>query len=438
MSGDFRAPADGQPYLLTNATVPAACLAEPAARTDDLCQVDLLIRDGRIDAVGPGLAAVSEPSLPRIELDHEMLWPAFVDMHTHLDKGQTWPRGPNPDGSFDGALNANLVDRQTHWTADDVRRRMDFNLRCAYGHGSRVVRTHIDSAAPQHRISWPVFAELRETWRGRIELQAASLIGIGKALDRDFLAELCAIIVEAGGILGAVTFAIPELDAALERLFDAAEAHGLELDLHVDESGNGADDGLRRIAEITLARGFKGRVVCGHCCSLARQGPGEAARTLDLVARAGIAVVSLPMCNMYLQDRSPGATPRWRGVTLLKEMAVRGIPVAIASDNVRDPFYAYGDLDMLEVFREAVRILQLDHPFADWPAAVTNTPAAIIGSDYDALIGPGRAADLVLFHARDWTELLARPQSDRVLLRAGQAITAELPDYRELDDLVRK
>jgi cytosine deaminase len=54
-------------------------------------------------------------------------------------------------------------------------------------------------------------------------------------------------------------------------------------------------------------------------------------------------------------------TPRWRGVTLVHEMKARGIPVAFASDNTRDPFYAYGDLDMVEVMREATRIAHLDH-----------------------------------------------------------------------------
>ena len=34
-----------------------------------------------------------------------------------------------------------------------------------------------------------------------------------------------------------------------------------------------------------------------------------------------------------------------------------GIPVAISSDNVRDQFYAYGDLDMLEVFTQASKLL---------------------------------------------------------------------------------
>lgn len=96
-----------------------------------------------------------------------------------------------------------------------------------------------------------------------------------------------------------------------------------------------------------------------------------------------------------------GRTPRWRGITLLHELrqvrvggaawqkrcslrrgdltpaalqlapqlpppswppslflpagplSQAGIPVAISSDNVRDQFYAYGDLDMLEVFTQA-------------------------------------------------------------------------------------
>ena len=51
-------------------------------------------------------------------------------------------------------------------------------------------------------------------------------------------------------------------------------------------------------------------------------------------------------------------------MTLLHELKERGIPVAVASDNTRDPFYAYGDMDMMEVFREAVRVLHLDHPIA--------------------------------------------------------------------------
>lgn len=51
-------------------------------------------------------------------------------------------------------------------------------------------------------------------------------------------------------------------------------------------------------------------------------------------------------------------------------------------------------------------------------------------------IGIGQSADLILFKARSFSELFARPQSDRVVLRQGQAIDTTLPDYAELDALL--
>ena len=159
---------------------------------------------------------------------------------------------------------------------------------------------------------------------------------------------------------------------------------------------------------------------------------------IDKVARAGLAVVSLPMCNMYLQDRQPDRTPRWRGVTLLHELKAAGVPVMVSSDNTRDPFYAYGDLDMVEVLREATRILQLDHGATDWTSAVTTTPAGVTRLDalHASSLRAGAAADMVLTRARSMTELLSRPQSDRTVLVAGRTIDTTLPDYAELDTIL--
>ena len=116
-------------------------------------------------------------------------------------------------------------------------------------------------------------------------------------------------------------------------------------------------------------------------------------------------------------------------------MAARGINVSFASDNTRDPFYAYGDLDMLEVLREATRIGHLDHSRQDWVNAVLANPARACGFPAPSL-AEGAPADLVIFRARSWTELFARPHADRIVLRAGQAIDRTLPDYAELDPLM--
>ena len=330
-----------------------------------------------------------------------------------------------------------MADRTANWSTGDVAARMDFALRCAYAHGTVAIRTHLDSRITQTKITWPVYAEMKDKWEGRIELDASPLFPIDLALDDDHMADVTAAIAAHGRTLGAVTYMHPELAAALERLFRLAMDRGWNLDFHVDESLDPGATSLRTIAETALRLRFEGRILCGHCCSLSILAPDEAAATMDLVAKAGIAVVSLPMCNLYLQDRGPASTPRRRGVTLLHELRSHGVAVALASDNTRDPFYAYGDLDPMEVFREAVRIAHLDHPVGSWPRAVTSTPADLLGSKNKGLIAVGAEADLISFPARTWTELLARPQADRVVLRNGRAISSALPDYRELDPLFR-
>ena len=93
---------------------------------------------------------------------------------------------------------------------------------------------------------------------------------------------------------------------------------------------------------------------------------------------------------------------------------------------------------MLEVFREGTRILHLDHPMADWLRAVTATPAALMGGKTEGRLRQGGPADLVLFAARSLDELLARPHSDRLVIRGGRALEAAPPDYRELDRLFDK
>lgn len=424
-------------YRLANARLHASLTPGFGAAfdRDGFALADIAVADGKISSIIAH--GRSKAPADAIDLAGRIVLPCFIDCHTHIDKGHIWPRKPNPDGTFMGALNATGADRAARWSAEDVARRMDFSLRSAYAHGTRALRTHLDSVAPQEEISWPVFETMRETWRGRIELQGACLLGIEGVRDRKWFDGLAKRVAAAKGVLGVVTYMVPDLEELLDHVFAQAIQHGLDLDFHADETDDVAAISLKKIAEAALWNGFEGNILVGHCCSLARQPDLDVLDTLDKVAKAGLAVVSLPMCNLYLQDRrGDHTTPRWRGVTLLHEMKARGIPVAVASDNTRDPFYAYGDLDMLEVYRMATRILHFDHPVADWPQAVAATPARVMRLDGFGTLAAGGDADFILFKGRSWTELLSRPESDRIVVRGGRAIDRQLPDYAELDELM--
>ena len=421
-------------FVLQSARVLAAHLPPGfgSADRDGFVDIDMLIDAGRIAVLAP-TGAADLGAAPRLPMAGRIALPLFVDSHTHLDKGHIWRRAPNPTGDFGGALATVMADREANWSAEDVARRMEFGLQSAYAHGTRAIRTHIDSVGPQIRISWPVVASARERWRGTVELQATPLFGVDFALDEGHMADIDAMVSAHGSnILGAVTYMIPALREALDRLFALAERRGWDLDFPVDESADPAARSLGIIADTAIARRFAGKILVGHCCSLARQEEAERQAVIDKVAKAGLSVVSLPMCNMFLQDRHSGRTPRWRGVTALHELRAAGVNVMIASDNTRDPFYAYGDLDMLEVWREGVRILHLDYPFASSAELVRSAPAKAMGIAGEGF-GVGAPADLILTQARDFTELLSRPQSDRTLIRAGAPVSATPPAYAMLD-----
>lgn len=439
-------------YWLTNAHVPAALLQEtilPQAASQDLVQVDLEIQAGLIQQILPA-GTRAEPSAratPVVDLNRRLVWSCFVDLHTHLDKGHIWPRTPNVDGTFNSALELNRADREQHWSEEEVYRRMEFGLKCSYAHGTQAIRTHIDSHGKQAAISWTVFKMLQQKWVDRITLQASALVPV------EYFAtpegeQLADRVAEEGGLMGGFVQMNDALDEQLDRVVAMAQERSLNLDLHTDETNDPGSVTLRHVAAAALRRDFRGQIVCGHCCSLSVQSLDEVLKTLALVKQARIGIVSLPMCNLYLQGRNPlepGSesspftvrTPRWRGVTLAHELKQSGIPIAFASDNCRDPFYAYGDHDGWEVFTQAVRIAQLDAPLGDWCRSVTTIPADLMGLPRAGRLGVGLPADLIVFKARNFNELLARSQFDRIVVRQGKPIDTALPDYAELDSLFR-
>lgn len=417
---------------LKNAHIPNCLLVSPDFRPqtrENLSLCDLKIERGIIQEIIPASGQNSG-----IDLKKRIVLPCFVDVHTHLDKGHIWQRNPNPDGTFDSALTTVQKD-SINWSPEDIYTRMEFGLKCSYAHGTSALRTHIDSFGKQADISLEIWQDLKHKWHDKIYLQAVSLVSLDYFQTPEGIA-LADKIAAIGGILGGVAYMNPNIDSQLDTVFTLAKERDLNLDFHTDENGDSHSICLQKVAETAIKHQFAGKIICGHCCSLAVQAPETVNRTLNLVKEAGIGIVSLPMCNLYLQNRQAGKTPLWRGITRVHELKQQEIPVTFASDNCRDPFYGFGDHDMLEVFNQSVRIGHLDAPYEDWITSVTKTPANLMGLSNRGRIGVGLPADLVIFKARYFSELLSRPQSDRLVLRNGKQIDTSLPDYAELDHLL--
>jgi cytosine/creatinine deaminase len=440
---DVQIPANGD-YFLRRARVPVCFFKAPIQGLvvdDESCAlVDLRIAAGRIDSIARS-GSLAPGALPTVDLEGRQVWATLVDMHAHLDKGQVIPRA-RPDGTLDGGMLGTFEDRK-RWTRDDLHTRMDFGLRCAFAHGVSAIRTHLDSQEEHAERSWDVFRELRTSWAGRIELQAVGIVPL-TFFREERGTRLADRVAASKGFLGGTTDAIgtyegavnDELVALLDKFFGIAGVRGLDVDMHVDQSDDPAAFSLPLIAESVLRTGFKGKVVVAHCVNLALQPEAVIDRTIDLCVRAGISVVTLPTPMMYLQDRKPGRTPRWRGVTAVHELLSAGVPTAIGGDNCRDAWFPFGDHDMVDTVQQSVRVFQLDAPIAQAVAMAGPVPSSIIGEPSAGWIAPGAAARLILFSARTLNELMCRPQADRIVLHDGRRIADPLPDYAELDSVM--
>eukprot|EP00403_Amphidinium_massartii_P037018 CAMPEP_0178445902 /NCGR_PEP_ID=MMETSP0689_2-20121128/40463_1 /TAXON_ID=160604 /ORGANISM="Amphidinium massartii, Strain CS-259" /LENGTH=532 /DNA_ID=CAMNT_0020070581 /DNA_START=75 /DNA_END=1673 /DNA_ORIENTATION=+ len=452
----------------------------PVADEEGNVHADMLLKGGKIAAVAsPGCLPDCEGA-SAIDMQHRLVWSCFCEPHAHLFKTQACPRCPNPTGAMNDSRHCEASDRP--WSYDDIRRRMEFTLKCSLAHGVRLIRTHLDGCEddrPEQRAAcWKAFDTLRSDFEGAIELQGVANLFLpmwSSELHRErHLKEILARRPHV--ILGAYCGAIREDDfenalTHFRTLFALACEHKLPVDLHIDETNDPSARGL--LAALTAlqevrSQGYSCPVLCGHCCALTRVPEGVLQQTIDAMVKAtGIVVAANPPTNLWLQDRrgqdeAVGVaipediprTPLWRGLTACQELQAAGVEVGIGGDNVRDWWHNYGDGDSLDNLRLGVYAAHLDKPhgsLGNWAGAISRVPAkgfgeeflqSVLGKHTALALGVDAPIDLVIFNARSFSELLSRPQADRIVVRSlgasGKACLVEsgLPEYSELDDLV--
>ena len=219
-------------------------------------------------------------------------------------------------------------------------------------HGTRYVKTHVILDPIWGLESAKPLLTLKNELRGWLDL---SLI---VPYDAGYEAELGAM-AERGEIdfVGGYPTLTPDYRAAADGIFAFAKRYDLPVDLHVDESDEANVDCFLYVLKKTIECGMEGRVSCGHVTALCAVDEEKAAEAVRLAKEAGVHVISLPSCNMYLMGRNDRGRIR-RGVTRVREFREAGVPVSVASDNIRDPFRPFGNGDMLEEAYFAAQVFQ--------------------------------------------------------------------------------
>jgi cytosine deaminase len=381
-------------------------------------------RGGRIAALAPSLDRA--PDTEVIDLGGKLVVPGLVDAHQHLDKSRTRGVVVNPSATLEGA-SAGYRDFAATVTAADIMARAERTVDICLAHGTVAIRSHTNIESQTELRGVEAMVQLREKCRERITLQVVAHLtsDAPRMLDASRRWLDGAIAAGADAIGGVPQYSDEPL-AFLDLLFEFAERSGLPLDMHIDEHLDQSRQLFDAVIERTRAHGMQGRVTAGHCCALSAVAPNESARIIEGLAGAGIAVITLPAANLFLQGREAPSLPP-RGLTRVRQLVAAGVPVAAASDNIQDPFIPTGSGDLLEVARWTLLSGHLgltDHRTAfDMVASVA---ASIIGLGSSWGIHQGARADLLITDADDPEDLVATGSSKRAVLVGGRLVAGAL------------
>ncbi|WP_213769394.1 amidohydrolase family protein [Bradyrhizobium sp. dw_78] len=376
--------------------------------------------EGRVLAIAPQL---SGEGAELIALDGRLVLPGLVDIHQHLDKSRTRGLLSNPQGTLDGAIAAYRA-IAPNITRDEMIMRARDTVEACSAYGTVAIRSHTNIDPQSGLRGIETMLALRESCADRMRIQvvghvtsdATSMLPESEA----WLQEAIALGIDAIG--GVPAYSSQPL-AFLTMLFDVAERSGLPLDLHIDEHLDGGRVLFDALADLTRERGMAGRVVAGHCSALSAMPRDQALRSIERLHEAGVAVVTLPAANLFLQGRAADRLAP-RGLTRVRELLEAGVPVAAASDNIEDAFVPTGSGDLLEIARWTVLAGHLG--LNDLRRAfdmVSSTPASLMGLD-DFGLREGARADLLIARAASVEDLVAAGTLARTVLMGGRIVAS--------------
>src|ERR1700737_3768902 len=289
---------------------------------------DLRLVDGRIADLTPagGPDRPEDAGLRVLPVNGLLALPAFVDIHAHLDKAYTRDDLGDHDGTLPAAIRA-MGERKKRFTPEDVAERAGRLIRSGVAEGVTHVRTHVDVDSIIGLRGLEGVNRAADACRDvcRVSIVAFPQLGIISDPGAKHLMEAA---VEAGaGVVGGM----PHWEATREdqlahvaALFDLAERHDLDVDMHVDESDDASVRTLEMGAEATIPHGWQGRVTAGHVCSLGAADDDYAARVIDKCAEAALTIVSTPAPNLVIQGRGDRGLVR-RGLTRASGFRAAGV-----------------------------------------------------------------------------------------------------------------
>lgn len=377
-------------------------------------QFDLLVRDGQFVAIGEQLAA-TDPDAQVIDGNGRLLFPGFVDAHTHMDKtliGMAWYRNEVGPSLLDKIENERRLRMEQ---GIDSHQQSSRHARIAVATGTTHIRTFVDIDTEVKLGGFEGVLKTREDFKGALDIQIVAFPQSGM-LVRPGTVELMEESLRNGAdVVGGLDPSSIDRDPArhLDVIFELAQKYDVDVDIHLHEPGELGAFSVELIAERTRALGMQGRVVISHALCLGTIEDSYLDRLIELLLENQITIMS----------HGPSGLRPAPSVMRLRNA---GVAMCTGNDGIRD---AWGPLNMPDMLLRSFIIayrnnLRRDDEIEEVLDIATYGGARVIGDDAYGL-EVGNKADFVLVDGETHVEAVIERPARWLVVKGGRIVARE-------------
>lgn len=351
---------------------------------------------GRIAEIAHQIAA----DAPRLDGGGCLAFSGFVEAHVHLDKAHILDRCEMCAPSLASAV-AETARVKAEASEEDVYARGARVVEAAILNGTTLMRSYAEVDPRAGLRGFQALQRLKQDYAWAIDIQICAFAQEGLTNEPQ-TEELLVAALEAGAdLVGGCSYRDPLPQEHIHRILTLANRYGTHADFHIDFSLDPTQSDLPALIAATHDLGCEGRVVAGHATTLSAMAPEEVSALGRQLADAGIAVVALPATDLFLTGRGHDRLIP-RGVAPLGLLAAEGVEVAVASNNILNPFTPYGDANVLRMANLYANLAHLAAPddLAKCFEMVGDQAARVIGEP--RMLAVDEPATLVTIDAPDY------------------------------------
>lgn len=370
---------------------------------------DILIKNGKIEQIGNNLK--NENKYQEIDAEGRVVLPTLIESHIHPDKAFLEERMPNKSGTLEEAIK-NTSELKKRYTYEDVYERSERVLRRCIQNGTTIIRAHPDVDPFEKTLGVKVLLDLKEKYKEILDMEIVAFPQEGFIRHPEVYEMMIESIEMGADVVGGCPYSENTMEDTvkqIEKVFDLAEKYDLPIDMHAD-FGTNIDDPQNNVIELicdmTIERGYQGRVSLGHVTTLGSLEPEVASRMFDKIAKAGITIIPLPATDLFMNGGDhPKDQPR--GMAPVNRMIEHGVNVVTSTNNIRNAFTPFSDGNLITIGY----LLQVSQQMgsADQRKAVvdmiTYNAAKSLGISDSYGLEEGKNADLVIYDSYDISNL---------------------------------